>query len=407
MTQSNLKESYSKSSIIGVSIIVLLIVIAVFIFREQFNFNPAVTALSEKVALSESNLNGSDSSFGMLGGSGQYSENTDSLSQDLKSEEIKSVIRLIKPLLPLTAPESFNAETLSDKINGKAELYLPAGFKSLVCQRFKISTNSDSKKFSEISEPSSNLDNSSHQTVDFSDNLWIEVFVYDMTLPENAFAVFSRQRRQGSTPVLITQYAYQTENALFFVHGHFYVEMIASEPSENGVKLMTEIGKAFIEDKPELKPKKMEVPDIFPIDGLDKDSITLISSDAFGFDRFDNIYTAIYTLKGSKTNKNDSTANKTDIHSSNSSTTITAFISKRDSSEEAAKLVSEYAEFLVNFGGNKIDSGIDGVYAIEIMDTIELIFCSGQYIAGVRDSESLEISKHLVRNIKSRLDEVD
>ncbi|MBF0412519.1 MAG: hypothetical protein HQK70_07405 [Desulfamplus sp.] len=409
MTQSNLKESYSKSSIIGVSIIVLLIVIAVFIFREQFNFNPAVTALSEKVALSESNLNGPDSSFGMLGGSGQYSENTDSLSQDLKSEEITSVIRLIKPLVPLTAPESFNAETLSDKINGKAELYLPAGFKSLVCQRFKISTNSDSKKFSEISEPSSNLDNSSHQTVDFSDKLWIEVFVYDMTLPENAFAVFSRQRREGSIPVLITQYAYQTENALFFVHGHFYVEMIASEPSENGVKLMTELGKTFIEDRPALASKKMEVPDLFPVKGLDldKESITLISSDAFGFDRFDNIYTAIYTLKGSKTNKNDSTANKTDINSSNSSTTITAFISKRDSSEKAAKLVSEYAEFLVNFGGNKTDSGIDGVYAIEIMDTIELIFCSGQYIAGVRDSESLEISKHLVRNIKSRLDGVN
>ena len=38
-------------------------------------------------------------------------------------------------LKPLAALEMFNAGNLSDKINGKAELYLSAGFTGLVSQR--------------------------------------------------------------------------------------------------------------------------------------------------------------------------------------------------------------------------------------------------------------------------------
>ena len=74
-------------------------------------------------------------------------------------------------LEPLTAPERFDAATLSDKINGKAELYLSAGFSSLVSQRFRDANESD---------------------------LWIEAFVYDMKSGKNAFAVFSAQRRENA-----------------------------------------------------------------------------------------------------------------------------------------------------------------------------------------------------------------
>ena len=56
-------------------------------------------------------------------------------------------------LKPLTAPETFKADTLSDKIDGKAELYLSAGFNRLFSQRFRDEKASD---------------------------LWIEAFVYDM-----------------------------------------------------------------------------------------------------------------------------------------------------------------------------------------------------------------------------------
>ena len=45
--------------------------------------------------------------------------------------------------VPLTAGEIFEAQNLSDKINGKAELYLSAGFVRLISQRFKDERGSD------------------------------------------------------------------------------------------------------------------------------------------------------------------------------------------------------------------------------------------------------------------------
>ena len=65
-------------------------------------------------------------------------------------------------LTPLTPPEVFGPENLSDKINGKAELYLSAGFVNLASQRFATRD-----------EP----------------GVWMETFVYDMGSIRGSFAV--------------------------------------------------------------------------------------------------------------------------------------------------------------------------------------------------------------------------
>src|SRR5512133_1136053 len=46
-----------------------------------------------------------------------------------------AILPLPDGISPLTAPERFDRETLSDKIDGKAELYLSAGFIGLEAQR--------------------------------------------------------------------------------------------------------------------------------------------------------------------------------------------------------------------------------------------------------------------------------
>jgi hypothetical protein len=107
-------------------------------------------------------------------------------------------------LRPLTPPETYNAETLSDKIDGKAELYLAAGFSSLQTQRL---------------------------APDASNDAFLERYVYDMKRYRNAFAVFSNQRRPEREPLNLTPDAYRAANGLFMVHGHFYVEIIASDTS--------------------------------------------------------------------------------------------------------------------------------------------------------------------------------
>lgn len=109
---------------------------------------------------------------------------------------IEAFAPLPSNLKPMTSPEQFNADNLSDKINGKAELYLSAGFSRLVSQRYQDEAVS---------------------------GLWIEVFVYDMGSGQNAFAVFSAQRRENAESLDFTQYAYSSPNAVFLTHGLPYL----------------------------------------------------------------------------------------------------------------------------------------------------------------------------------------
>ncbi|MBF0233029.1 MAG: hypothetical protein HQK65_08320, partial [Desulfamplus sp.] len=270
----------------------------------------------------------------------------------------------------------------------KAELYLPSGFKNLTCQRLKVVISSDSRNASDSRNTSNSRntsDSSTDSVTDLLSPLWVEIFLYDMQLSDNAFSVFSRQRRENADPVSIAQYGYQTENALFFAHGRFYVEMIASVPSKEAVAWMIDLAKAFIQDNPDLAPEKMAVPDLFPAreHKPDKDSITLITSDVFGFEKLDQVYTADYIVN---------------------SNPMTAFISKRNSSEEAVTLAAEYAEFLVTFGGTPVES--EKIHIVEIMETIEIVFSVGPYLAGVRESENLEASQILASEIVEQISRI-
>ncbi|UCE53284.1 MAG: hypothetical protein JSV31_29195 [Desulfobacterales bacterium] len=261
-----------------------------------------------------------------------------------------------KGLVPLSPPELFDSQNLSDKIDGKAELYLTAGFVSLQTRRFKSNAAS---------------------------NLWLEVFIYDMGTGQNAFSVFSAQRREGAEPLNLTQYSYRTENALFLVHGHYYLEIIASEASEDALQPMELYSKAFI-DTLEVETKSVTEENLFPKPDLVDNSISLISSDAFGFNRLDQVFTAVYKL---------------------GDTEVMAFLSHRKTDREAAELAQDYQEFLIAFGGRhiEIDLSIDGAKMVDILDTYEVIFSQGPYLAGVREAQDRNHAKELAIRLYNKL----
>ncbi|MFZ0134676.1 MAG: DUF6599 family protein, partial [Desulfobacterales bacterium] len=169
----------------------------------------------------------------------------------------------------LTAAETFDRDTLSDKIDGKAELYLSAGFKRLQAQRFSAGASPET---------------------------WIEIFVYDMASHENAFAVYSSQQRDDAVPApAVGRYAYQAANALFWVRGPYYIELIASEDSPAIAEQMQSLAAAFNRATP-VETGAITETALFPQAGLNPDSITLIPADAFGFEKFDRVFVAEYRL---------------------------------------------------------------------------------------------------------------
>jgi hypothetical protein len=322
-----------KQTALSLIILGVLIVIAGGVFFAQFNYSPAVQQQSSALPANAKR----------------------STAAPVSAE--KSMISFPSGQSPLSSPETFDAATLSDKINGKAELYLSSGFTRLYCQRFKDRSAGD---------------------------VWMEAFVYDMQSTQNAFSVFSAQRRVDAQTLDIGQYSYQTQNAVFFVHGPFYVEIVASDISETIIQPMLAFAEAFIAKHP-VKTQTIGEKELFPEKGLIQNSISLVSSDAFGYDRFDHIFTAAYKINGIE---------------------LMAYFSRRKTQLEAQELAASYQSFLTAFGGKTTESdlAIKAAKMIHILDTYEVVFTYGPYLAGVREAAdkrpALELAMQLFNRIK-------
>jgi hypothetical protein len=317
---------------VGYGILLVLVIISSVIFLEQFDYSSGIL---ESVELQ-----------------------TESPPQSsLRSNLVSNLTRYApEGLNPLSSAENFGLENLSDKINGKAELYLAAGFVHLSSQRF---------------------------TTKESPETWLETFVYDMGSTRNSFAVYSLQRRFEAEKIALSEFAYKTENALYFVHGPYYVEMISSVAQEEMVELMLAFGKNFVRNTPVTRAGIYEL-SAFPSKYLSEESISLLPSDGFGFERFDSIFTAQYIIEG---------------------TELTAFLSRRQSQAEAAELVETYTSFLVAQGGIEIELNLDipGGRLVEIMDTFELIFSEVDTLAGVHGAEDRKAAEKLALMLQEKL----
>jgi hypothetical protein len=332
--QEHQTKAASKQTLVSLIILGVLAIIAGGIFTAQFSYFPAVEQQASGSFAGEKIQPASAATAGPA---------------------------LISPpagQIPMTPMEAFDAATLSDKINGKAELYLSAGFKRLHSQRLKTESAGDA---------------------------WMEVFVYDMQAPQNAFSVFSAQRRQDAQTLELGQYSYQTANALFFVHGPYYVEIVASDQSEAIQQPMRAFAETFIGSHA-IQQQAIEEKALFPRAWLIEDSISLVSTDAFGYEGFDQIFTAAYQLDDQQ---------------------LMAYFSRRESPDKAQALANSYADFLMSFGGSAAESdpAIPSAKVIYILDTYEVVFSHGPYLVGVREATAQQPAEHLALQLYNRIKE--
>lgn len=326
------KVSHNRiENLVSVAVLLILIITGTLLFMKQFRYDPSI--FPSGMTLSDS--------------SGQPS-----LYDNSKSPVF------VANMVPMSPSESFNKDNLSEKINGKAELYLSAGFQNLACQRFKKPDDTDS---------------------------WLEVFIYDMGNIANAFAVYSVQKREGFTPLELSGYSYKTENALFFVCGRFYLEITSSKVSGSLMDSMLSFSKDFIK-KTGAVEKIIPDTELFPAENLDENSIVLFPSNAFGFDRLNMVFAADYKTKEGK---------------------IKVFLSRRKNKAESAELAKSYSDFLSSLGGRQIksDTGLGNIRIIEIMDAYELIFTNGPFLAGIHSAENLKEAKELASALNIKLGE--
>jgi hypothetical protein len=259
-------------------------------------------------------------------------------------------------LEPVSAAEHYDADSLSDKINGKADLYLSAGFQSLATRRFALAGDK---------------------------GRWMERFLYNMGSLRNAYAVFSAQRRPNVQPLELTPYAYLAGNGLFFVHGPFYVEIIAADASPEVQAGMNTLAQAFIASHA-VKAEDMAELRLFPSDHLVAGSFKLALGSAFGIEGLDGVFTADYAGDQAE---------------------ALGFVSRRASRQEAEALAARFHDFWLDFGGEKVaaPAELQGAGIVLILDNYEICLVQGVYLIGVHEATSLEFGLGLVKQIQRNI----
>jgi hypothetical protein len=278
------------------------------------------------------------------------------ITAEVQAETISALIVPPPNLKTYDPPESYGPDTLWEKINGQAEFYLPAGFKSLQSQLYVDIDNAD---------------------------ILIEANVYDMGNLANAFSVYSLQQRDSAKPIDLTPMAYQTENAIYLVHGPFYVEIISMAPLGDRLIILNQLAQQFIKDTP-LQAAGMEELSLFPQAYQIKGSANLVPKDAFGFDRLDKVFTMAFQLGQDQ---------------------VIAFLSKRKTPADAAKLAIGLYTYYKDFGANDIkqNTAIKGARLIEIMGTYEFMFSIKNYFAGVHEAPTQKQAEKLAQMLAESL----
>ena len=301
----------------GFIILFCLAGIAAGVYFKQFSFNPAVLAAAT------------------------VAPEAAKVAPTSAASDAASILPAPPPeFAVMSAPENFGPDDVYNKIDGKADLYLTAGFVHMTCQRFALKATNDD---------------------------WMEWFVYNMGALPQAFSVFSLQRRADGKTIGLTPFAYQTDNAIYFVSGRYYVEAVTAMPVPAMMAGMMAMARQFVAAHP---PNPSVIPELkwFPPENHEADNDGLQMADAFGFDGFTNVFTAKYQVPGGATNVE-----------------VLAYLEIAKTAADAAKLRDAYRSFLLSNGGKEMEAGGAAALGkpINFMDSMEIVFAESNIVAGV------------------------
>lgn len=254
--------------------------------------------------------------------------------------------------------EIYNSENLYEKINGKAPFYTETGFKSLKCQRF---ANPD------------------------DENLIFEAYLFEMDTARNAFAVYSVQKRADATDIPSDGFSYKTSNSVYFCSGKYYCELVGFAQSPGLVKAMEEVAVDFISaNKFDTQIEELE---LFPKENFVAGSVKFYPNDAFAYDGFKDIFSCHYKLQGQ---------------------TVTAFLSKSQTADQAKQMADGYFKFVTDNGGavknaqNEILAG----KVLDFYDTTEIIFSVGNFTGGIHEAEDQQVAEEIAMLLLENLNKL-
>ena len=396
----NRGSASSGQGLASLAVLALLCAIAAFLLVRQPRLNPAVEVSLRAPAPKAGVAAVAGATAGTAAGGAETTAPAPEDAAATPNAAGRGPVATLASLLPDVAPgvkalaaaESFTPATLSDKIDGKAEMYLAAGFAAMSCRSYQAQGSP------------------SGQTP-----VRIELYLYRMKSLDAAFAVFSGQRRPGSAQSGLAKNGYLTENALFLTSGPNYLEVIADragtrpalealakavlaalEPAQSvagnaksGEKpgAQSDVKSEVKSDvKPGAKPAAdLQPPDLFPKAGLKADSLRLAVADAFGCQGLTSVYTAEYDSSRSG---------------------AAALLSRRKNPAEAAAQLKLYQRFLTDngFAAQSAPGAPAGAVVLALEGIgVELLFTRGPWLAGGHEAPTLDAALRLAADLDAAL----
>jgi len=232
----------------------------------------------------------------------------------------------------LSAVESFTAETLYEKINGRAEQYTAY---DVVGMDF-IALASEEGQF-------------------------IDVFVYDMGGVANAFGIYAIERPENAEMQPLGDRGYRAESSFFFWKGSHYAQIIASNVGEEIRAASEAVARALVE---RLEDGSGQVWGLEELPRENRVSVQYFKRDALSLDFLGETYTALYRSDAGE---------------------WTAFAALHDSPEAASETLEQYLTYLREYGEVSAPRTVDGtsVFTGDFGGFFDVIFQRGNLFAGV------------------------
>jgi len=234
------------------------------------------------------------------------------------------------------AVRQFTPETLYEQINGRASFFLAYDMTRMTYASFIY--GDETAKF-------------------------INLSIYDMGTPTNAFGVFSGERSPGESSLDLGRAVYRSEANYFIWQGRFYIRIISSGAGAEFKRIGLEVARnvtGFLPDSGEPVWGLAALPLTDRMPG----SVQYFKVNAMGLDFMRNTYTADY--------RKDNTR-------------VTVFLSRHDSTEAARATVKRYTGFAEKYGRGIERLKAKGVELVscDMGGSYDVVFHKGRLMGGV------------------------
>lgn len=213
--------------------------------------------------------------------------------------------------------EHYNVASLYTKINGRSELYMAYDVLGLSWVTF--ADDADKSSF-------------------------LDLFIYDMRAPTNAFGIYSIEREADQPPADLGREGYQTRSNYYFWKANYYGYINASAESERNSKAGLGIATALMQRISDSGAPVVGL-DWLPTDGLIADTVRYFKSDAMSLDFLNETFLGMYQFGENK---------------------VQAFVSKRANAEEAAEILEQFAVYGDDYGDSTEKTAVGDVEVILI-----------------------------------------